>query len=234
MYPYPSQAANRILETRDGLRYVQIGADFIDEFTRFVYRIFTERISRRQDWQPSDAELQAMIAEERILFESGIFVAALLPDDRLVAAMRVARGQPGLPLPTERIFALDRNALARMWDVPPRAIWHASQMCVDTPQLVAAGYGWRQGIQIMRGIVKHLFRAGSHLESSYGIMESDEQINAYLKKFLNIETWPLSSTRDYIGQTFATAIDLEQIRQLDYVRAGNEIVSTKTFSSSRA
>ena len=175
-----------------------------------------------------------MIAEERILFESGIFVAALLPDDRLVAAMRVARGQPGLPLPTERIFALDRNALARMWDVPPRAIWHASQMCVDTPQLVAAGYGWRQGIQIMRGIVKHLFRAGSHLESSYGIMESDEQINAYLKKFLNIETWPLSSTRDYIGQTFATAIDLEQIRQLDYVRAGNEIVSTKTFSSSRA
>ena len=65
-------------------------------------------------------------------------------------------------------------------------------------------------------------------------MESDEQINAYLKKFLNIETWPLSSTRDYIGQTFATAIDLEQIRQLDYVRAGNEIVSTKTFSSSRA
>lgn len=223
MYPFPTQSTNRVLESRDGLRYIQVGADFVDEFTRFVYQIFADRISKRQQWEPNNAELEAMIQEERLLFESGIFVAVLLPDDRLVGAMRGASWRPDLNLATERIFHIDPAVLAHEWGIPPHAVWHVSQMCVDTAALVQAGYGWKQGNEIMRNIIKHIFRTGSHLQGTYGIMESDDQINAYLKRFLGIETWPLSRTQNYIGQTYATAINLDQIRALDYVRSGNEI-----------
>ncbi|MEQ9364625.1 MAG: hypothetical protein RIF32_10295 [Leptospirales bacterium] len=223
MYPFPTQTANRALETQNGIRYIQVGADFVDEFTRFVYRIFSERISKRQDWRPTEAELTQMVREERLLLESGIFVAALLPGGELVGAMRAARWRSDVHLATERIFQIDHTALARLWGVPTKAVWHISQMCVDGGALARSGYGWRQGNEIMRRIIRHIFRTGSHLQGAYGIMESDDQINAYLKRYLGIETWSLSPVKNYIGQTYATAVNLDQIRELDYVRSGKVI-----------
>lgn len=220
MYPFPTQTANRILEIRGEIRYVQVGADFVDEFTRFVYRIFAERIGKRQEWRPTDAELEKMVREERLLLESGIFVAALLPDDRLVGAMRAARWREDVSLATEQVFRLDYKDLARVWGVEPAAVWHVSQMCVDSEALFQSGHGWRQGNQIMRHIIKNIFQTGAHLDGDYGIMESDDQINSYLKRFLGIDTQRLSPTMNYIGQTYATAIDLNQIRRLNYVRSG--------------
>ena len=224
MYPFTTGATTALLELHDGLQYVRIGRNDLESYTRFVYRIFVERIGRRYAWQPKPGEFETMLFEERMLFESGFFIAARTGDGRFVGAMRAARWQPGLRLTAERIFNIEPALLARRWGVSPRSIWHVSQMCVDTPALIEMKARASSGVLIMRNIVRLLLESARHLEHEYGIMESDAEISLYLRKFLQIESWPLSPVREYIGHTFVAAVDLSAARQLPYVRQGNPIV----------
>ncbi|MCR9141147.1 MAG: hypothetical protein NXI24_02770 [bacterium] len=215
----PTPPANRVIEARQGVEYLQIGKDSIESFTNFVFNHFVKRIGKRQQWRPSEADYRTMLSEEQSLATTGFFIAARIPGGRIVGAMRAAQWSPDMRLATEKIFHIDPAVIAHQRGVPAESVWHVSQMCVDTEFLVAQNYSWRVGIEIMRTIVKHLFRAVAPHNGRIALLESDDQINAYLNRFLQIETTPLGSTRDYIGQTQVAIIDLDIHYGLPYIQA---------------
>lgn len=225
MYPFATTEADLLLEAEAGTGYefVQIGRGRLVEFSDFVFRNFAQGIARRQSWRPTELDYVLMLQEERVLFETGLYILARSPGGQPLAALRAARWSPGLRLKTERVFQIDSTSLAQEWQVPREAIWHLSQLCVDHSAIRQIGLPASAGILLMRGLIRNMLYAARNVDARIGIMESDEQVSAYLWRLMQIRARKFTATRNYFGQTFVAHIDLDEVRQLAYTRKGNDI-----------
>lgn len=221
MYPMTTTEGDRLIETGSDYTFVQIGRERLEEFTEFVFENFVRGIGRHQHWHPTTLDYTIMLQEERALFETGLYIVAQSADRQPLAALRAARWSPGLQLTAERVFRINPRSLAGEWGVAPEAIWHLSQLCVDHLSIRALNLPATAAILLMRGLIRNMLRAAEPYAARYGIMESDEQISAYLLRMMSIRARQFSATREYFGQTFAACIDLDAVRQLDYARTGS-------------
>ena len=172
----------------------------LESYTRFVFDIFAERIGRRQGWVATERDREEMWAEERAFFEHGLFYKVSAPDGTILATIRAVRNLPGLSFPTERLFDVNIDAVARRYGVRPDQIWHSSQMAVDFRAARRYGIKSAKLQAAFQRLIKLMIDGCYCYDAEYVMLESDPAVDRFIMNSgYGIDV--LSEDRDYIGQT---------------------------------
>ena len=116
----------------------------LEEYSRFVYKVYAQNNAGDLGWEPSEAEAQSFIAEDQKYFPHSLYVGFKTIEGVLLSTLKITHNKPQLTFPMQEEFGISVSSLADKYHTQPQQFFHLGRLSVDKSRLASSGPGSRE------------------------------------------------------------------------------------------
>ena len=186
-----------LLTAYNSISLYQIGADSLEEFSKFVFDRYAYHYSKKHAWSPDEGDLEEMIESDKAHFKKSFYLAFKNDRGQILGTLKATLKDGSISFPIENEFNLNLEEEVLTRGIYTNSFWHYGRLAIHSQELREMNIGVNSR-EVFKQLFIHGFKMISNEPGNHMIAESDALIyDLFHEMHINMQT--LGEAKDYLG-----------------------------------